>query len=336
MDKLRGMEYLVRVVEARGFAAAARELDVSPPAVTQMIAALENQLGTKLLRRASRGVSLTSDGEQYYRMCVQTLTDVRGAEANLRASCTRATGLLVVGMSRNIARNCIMPNLADFMARHPDLKLDIRTVHTTDDPVAALVDMMVINAWLDHEDMVEKHIAQARYVTCAAPAYWRLHGIPKDPDELQKHITIAYRSSRGVVMDQWKYRRGKLIKSVSLRPQLVCDDQDSALESALRGLGVVRRMDLTTWSLLQGGLLVPVLEDWEALEAPPIRLLYRRGMGSSAGIRAFAAFVTEVFERLKAARAAAGYDDPSPQPIPAWYRTKWVGGLTRRALKHRS
>src|SRR5688572_19013512 len=167
MDKLRGMEYLVRVVEARSFAAAARELEVSPPAVTQMIAALEHELGTTLLRRGPKGVTMTPDGMQYYRICAQTVADLRAAEANLRSGRTRASGVLIVGMADRIARNCIMPELPGFLARHPDLSIDVRSVHTTEEPAAALVDMMIINAWPQYEDMVEKHLAQLRFLVCA-------------------------------------------------------------------------------------------------------------------------------------------------------------------------
>src|SRR5687767_9102727 len=98
MDKLRAIEYLVRVVEAGSFAAAARELDVSPPAVTQLIASLERKLGTQLLQRDSRGVRLTADGELFLPACSAALAELQGAEARLSVNRTRASGKLVVGM----------------------------------------------------------------------------------------------------------------------------------------------------------------------------------------------------------------------------------------------
>src|SRR3954469_22900716 len=98
MDRLRGMDYLVRVVEAGSFAAAARELDVSPPAVTHMIAALERDLGVRLLRRHSRHLSLTPDGEQFLPACITALGQLRAAEARLSTNRTRASGKLIVGV----------------------------------------------------------------------------------------------------------------------------------------------------------------------------------------------------------------------------------------------
>jgi LysR family transcriptional regulator for bpeEF and oprC len=319
MDKLRGMQYLVKVVEARSFAGAARELNISPPAVTQMIAALEHELGTNLLRRGPRGVTLTPDGAQYYRICAQTVADLQAAEADLRSGRVRASGTLVVGIADRIACNCIMPELPGFLARHPDLRIDVRRVHMTDDPTAAQVDALLILAWQHYEDWISRDVAQNNFMTCAAPAYWRRHGVPRDPDELRSHTITAYRSSQGLVLDEWKYQKDSVVKALALRPKLICDSREAQLAAAIAGCGVMRGGDLTMWPVLKQGLLVPALRDWKGLEAPPIRLLYRRGDAASPRVRVFATFVDEVFARLKASRMAAGYDEPAPEPAPAWF-----------------
>src|SRR5688572_2780125 len=214
MDKLRGMEYLVRVVQAGSFAAAARELDVSPSAVTQMIAALERKLGAILLLRGSRGVTLTPDGERYHRICGQALAELRAAESDLRGARNRLSGLLVVGMATRIGRNCIVPELPAFLARHPDLSIDIRMVHTSDEPAAAHVDLLVVSTWQHHEDLVERNVAQLRHVTCASPSYWRRCGKPQSPQDLREHVTLAWRTSQNVIMDEWRYQRGEELKTV--------------------------------------------------------------------------------------------------------------------------
>lgn len=319
MDKLRGMEYLVRVVQAGSFAAAARELDVSPSAVTQMIAALERKLGATLLVRGSKGVTLTPDGERYHRSCGQALAELRAAESDLRGARNRLSGLLVVGMATRIARNCIVPELPRFLARHPELSIDIRAVHSSDEPAAAVVDVMLVSAWQHYEDLVERFVAQLRHVTCAAPSYWRRRGMPRTPQELREHVTLAWRTSQAVVMDTWRYRRDEEVQTVTLKPRVVSDDRDSSIDLAVRGVGVVRVGDLIAWPHLQNRALEPALTDWEGLDAPPVRLLYRRSAATSARVRAFAAFVEDVFRRLKAQRRAAGYAEPQPQPTPEWF-----------------
>jgi hypothetical protein len=101
---------------------------------------------------------------------------------------------------------------------------------------------------------------------------------------------------------------------------VICDSREAQVAAAIAGCGVMRGGDLTMWPVLKQGLLVPALRDWKGLEAPPIRLLYRRSAAASPRVRAFAAFVDEVFMRLKALRAAAGHEDPSPEPAPEWFR----------------
>lgn len=330
MDRLRAMEYLVRVVAAGGFARAARELDVSPPAVTKLVAALERDLGTRLLRRDSRRLSLTPDGEQFLPVCAAALADLRAAEAGLSVNRTRASGKLTVGMARVVAP-CVTPFLPQFLAQHPEMTLDLRVVQHPKEPLAALVDVLLFIGWLDDTDMVAKRIAQTRFVTCAAPAYWRARGRPRDPAELQAHDCLAFRLAKGTVLDLWKYRRGEALRTVAVEPRVVSDDREWITTAAIRGAGVVRVSDLTNRPLLEQGLLEPVLADWEALEPPPIHVLYRRGSRPSARVRAFVDFAAAVFADLEASRAGADGPRPAPVPMPAWFRSNWAGPLARRA-----
>jgi len=331
MNKLRAMEYFVRVAETGSFAAAARQLDVSPPAVTKLIAALERELGVLLLRRDSRHVSLTPDGEQYFPVCASALAEVRAAEANLSVNRTRASGKLTVGMAKIVGQDCVAPVLSKFLARHPGLTLDLRVVNNPTEPLAALVDVVVFAGWLDDTDMVAKCIAQTRRVTCASPAYWENHGRPIDPDELRGHDCLAFRSPWGVVLDLWKYQRGEEVRTVALEPRIVSDDRDWTIAAAVRGMGIVNVADLTARSYFEQGLLEPVLEDWECLEAPPIHVLYRRGLRRSARVRAFVEFVTELFGDLEMSRPGVRQTKLPAVPMPPWHHSKWVGPLTRRA-----
>lgn len=328
MDRLRAMEYFVRVVEAGSFAAAARELDVSPPAVTQLIAALERELGAQLLRRGSRRVSLTPDGEQFLPACANALAEWRAAEARLSVNRTRASGKLVVGLQRRTGQS-IAPFIPDFLAAHPGIALDLRVVLNPKVPLAALVDVLVFVGWVEDVDMVAKRIAQTRLVTCASPAYWRAHGVPDDPDELRAHDCLAYRSSWGAVLDVWKYRRGEELRNVLLEPRVVSEDPDWMVTVGAHGGAVVRLVDLLFRPYFEQGLLQPVLEDWEALEPPPVHVMYRRGSRPSARVRVFVDFVAELFANLEASRLGAIEGKLAPAPMPWWFRSHRVGSLTR-------
>ncbi|MGH8703635.1 MAG: LysR family transcriptional regulator [Burkholderiales bacterium] len=336
MDKLRAMEYLVRVVEAGSFAAAARELDVSPPAVTKLIGALERKLGAPLLRRDSRHLSLTRDGEQFLPVCASVLADLRATEARLSANRTRASGKLIVGLPLIVGQHCVAPYLPEFLSRHPGLTLDLRLVKGPKDPLAALVDVLVSIGWPEETDMVAKCIAQTRLVTCASPTYWEAHGLPQDPDELRHHACAAVRlPAESVVLDVWKYRRGGEVRTVAIEPRIVSDNHFWNLEAAVRGVGVVRYVELTARPFVEQGLLQPALEDWEALEPPNIYLMYRRSSRSTARVRAFMDFATELFADLEASQPDTRQTKLRPEPMPAWFRSKWVGPLTRRIQESR-
>jgi len=325
MDRLRAMEYFVRVVEEGSFARAAHALEVSPPAVRHLIAALERELGTPLLRRHARHLSLTSDGEQFLPACTVALEELRAAEARLSVNRNRASGKLVIGTQKAFGHF-----VAPFLSEHPGLTVDLRFVRNPDDPLASLVDVLVFIGWIEDTEMIARRAGQTRYVTCASPAYWKERGLPRNPDELRAHDSLVLRSAWGAVLDLWKYQHGEEVRAVALAPRVVSDDMDWLIEAAVRGAGVVRLIDLKTRPFLDQGLLEPVLADWEALEAPPIHVMYHRGSRPSARVRAFAEFVSDLCADLEAWRRGAGQSRFSAVPMPPWFRRHWVGSLTRR------
>ena len=315
MDKLRAMTYFSSVVRAGGFAAAARTLMVSPPAVTQLVAALEKSLGVQLLERTSRKVNLTPDGVRYLALCEEVLEQVEATETELSAS--RITGSLIVGASRVVLTHCIAPMLTAFLSRHPDLRLDLRVVNTSTETLADSVDVQVLFGWVERSDIVAQCVAQSNFVTCAAPSYWQARGRPSHPDQLREHDCLTYRLPRGVLLNNWKYRRGAELSEVQIQSRLISDDRDTLGVAAAMGAGVVRITDLTMRRYLKDGLLEPVLTDWEALEAPPVWLVYRKSLRNTARVKAFSVFVKDALARME--KSLIGV----PSPTPHYYRQPW-------------
>jgi DNA-binding transcriptional LysR family regulator len=318
MDRLRAMEYLLQVVNSGSFVAAAREIGVSPPAVTHMIAALERDLGVALLRRHSRHLSLTPEGEHFLPAVQLALAELRSAEARLSLNRTRSSGKLVIGVGRTVAATTALL-VPEFLQLHPQLTLDWRIVQN---PTAASVDVAIFVGWVGDTEMVAKRVAQTRFVTAAAPRYWDARGRPREPAELRNHDCLAYRSHWGAVLDHWKYQRGDQIQNVALEARFASEDLNSLLSAAARGAGVVRVADLLAWTTLQQPLLESVLTDWQALEAPAIHVMYRRGARQAARVRAFVEFMAAAFAKLEASRERAGQAKPEPVPMPPWFRSR--------------
>jgi LysR family transcriptional activator of dmlA len=218
MDKLQAIRYFLRVIEAGSFSAAARQLEVSPPAVTKLVAALEREIGTRLLHRDAHRVALTPDGEIYLKTCSRIVVDLERAEQLLNAGRTKASGKLVVGMSRVLGANCVMPFVQEFISQQPSIELDFRLVHYPHENAAGLCDVLVLIGWHHDNDWIARIIAPTRFITAAAPAYWSRHGAPADPADLERHQCLVHRVPNGVVLDLWRYSRGEESRNVALRP----------------------------------------------------------------------------------------------------------------------
>jgi LysR family transcriptional regulator, regulator for bpeEF and oprC len=329
VDKLRAIQYFLKVIEAGSFTAAARRLEVSPPAVTKLVAALERELGATLLRRNSHHIALTPDGESYLKTCARIMTDLKMAEQSIGVTRTKPSGKLIVGMSRVLGPNCVMPFIPEFMASNPDIELDIRLVHYPHESLASMCDMLVLIGWHHDSDWIAKPIASTRFITVASPAYWKNYRMPTDPAELVSHHCLIHRVPNGVVLDLWRYTRGGESRSVALRPGLIADDRDALVEAAVAGAGIIRVGDLTIQPWLVEGSLQQALSDWTALESPAIYLLHRRGGKQLARVRAFGDFVTDIFQRITERQGHTSQSHSNPKPD--WFRTGYVGGLAARA-----
>ncbi len=328
MDKLRAIEYFVKVVETGSFSGASRQLDVSPPAVTKLIAALERDLGTILLRREHRRVLLTADGDRYLKSCTRLLAELRTTEQAMADGRTKARGRLVIGISRTVALNCLLPRLGEFRRSQPELELEFRSVHYAYEPTASLCDVLLVVGWQEAGDWIAHQIARGRHSVVAAPSFWRLHGRPTDPRELPALPVLAHRVPRGVVLDRWKFSRGEERREVDVKPAMVFDDRDSQAFAASSGEGLILANDITMVPWLLEGRLEQVLREWIGHEAPPISLMYRREARSSAAVRAFGDFASSVFAQLTQQRLAFGPPDTSA--MPDWFRSRYVGRLVER------
>lgn len=146
-------------------------LDVSPPAVSKLLAALEKRLGLALFSRTPRGVVLTPDGQAYLVRCRQILSDLERAEAALTSPSQSPHGRLVVGIPPDLAIYCFAPALPRFQARYPDIQMYLRRAYRETDLAAQGLDALVALAWLERQDLIAHRLAQTRFLICAAPSY---------------------------------------------------------------------------------------------------------------------------------------------------------------------
>ena len=322
MDRLRGIEYFVCAADLGSFAAAANAFAVSTPAVSKQVKALEERLGLVLFTRTSRGITVTADGQGYLARCRQILADLESAEADLAPPSHTPRGPLVIGVPPNLATYCIAPAMAAFRARYPEIQVHLRRAYRDTDLAAHGLDVLVALAWLEREDMIVHRVAQTRLLICAAPSYWATAGMPNDPDDIARHQCLVYRVPDAMALDTWTFVKEGQQRVVRLHPKTVCDEQGWLITDAVAGGGVIRVIDLTVRHHLERGDLIPVLMDWESLEAPPIHVVYGRVQRRNPRVKAFVGFVRSLFAELEAQRLPRLGLAPAPTPKPRWWRQR--------------
>jgi DNA-binding transcriptional LysR family regulator len=309
MDKLRAIEYLIAAAEERSFSGAARRLGVSQPAVQKLVTALEAQLGAALFERRSSGLAITGDGSAYVARCRGIVEELRQADDSL-ASREQSRGLVVVGTTTALLYEGLGPELPRFHQRFPAIELEVRTVQRLNEPAAEGVDVYILNGWQEQPDLIRVSIGPTRYAVAATAGYWQEHGTPQRPSELAAHPSLLYRSG-STVLDCWRFERGGLQEAVNMKGWLSSAHRHLLVQAALAGCGVVR---LIVPPRLPEGL-VATLEDWTALEAPPLQLLYRAQHRGTARVRSFVEFATSVLRAM----LDQGQSQPMPSRRPGWW-----------------
>lgn len=319
MDKLRAIEYFSRAVQAGTLAGAARHFDVSNAAVTQLIGALERSLGTVLFHRSNRGLALTPDGERYYAMAQGLLADLEAVEGGLGGRGGRLRGTLTIGFRGSMAQYCVLPNLRRFFEQQPELELVLKPVEQISDFDTQEVDVAVLTGWPPAGDFVVRQLAQTRNLVCASPDYWSRRGRPAAPDDLIEHDCLVMRSSGGVLLDRWLFEKDGVQRAIDVRTRMLSHQVTWIVEAACAGCGVIRVGDMALANQISSGALVPVLTDWQALEAPLHFALYRPAQRRSKRVRAFIDFLVELFAELELRRPLPASRADARMPRPEWF-----------------
>jgi DNA-binding transcriptional LysR family regulator len=297
MDLLEKMATYVRVVEAGSFSAAAKQLRISPAAVSRQISSLEDELRVPLLRRTTRKMSITPAGRRYYERCLRILREVEDAQALGRTGATE--GLLSISAPVTFGLACVVPHLSSFMSAHPGLRVELRLEDRLIELALEDVDVAIrVGSVLpDSTDVIAHELMSFRRVLVAAPVYLKKHGEPRTPEALAKQDALAYPS--GDALDSWILVHQE--REVRVRVNAVFrSNAPSALRAlAIDGIGIAM---LPAWFVdedLERRALRLVLPGWET-EPVAVHALHRREHRGSARVRA-------LVEHLRAAYSRSGW-----------------------------
>ena len=319
MDKLRAIQYFNQAAVTGSFAAAARHFGVSAPAITQLVAALERSLGVALFHRTRQGLSLTAEGERYLEVSRKIAFELHKIEEHLDPRGAKPRGTLTVGMRDSLGHTCVMPRLGRFLSRYPDIELVLKPVASLEEIGRKGIDIALMLGWPVDCDLVVRPLTQTRLVVCATDDYWRRNGRPQEPEALRGHDCLVIRSTGGTQLDRWIFEKHGERRVVDVRSRLFSDERIWLNDAACGGLGVLRIADVIAQHYLSAGLLVPVLTDWESLEAPTIFAAYPPNRRQSKLVRVFLDFVVELFGELEKERTPPPVAGIRRVPKPEWF-----------------
>lgn len=261
MDRLDAMQVFVRVVETGSFSKAAAEFQTTQPTVTKQVAALEARLKVRLLNRNTRGVSLSEPGALYYERCKQLLQDAEAAEQAARAAQSEAQGTLRIGTSVAFGRRAVVPLTLEFMALHPQIRVDLSFEDRYVDLIAQGIDVALRMGKLADSSLGARYLGNNPWTVVASPKYLKTAGVPKRPADLAHHNALVYSSVQGD--DIWHFigPRGERIDA-SVQGRLRSNNLSAVLAACREGLGVAALPLYVAAESMRTGKVVEVLKDF--------------------------------------------------------------------------
>jgi DNA-binding transcriptional LysR family regulator len=293
MDKFASLHAFTQVVQAQGFAAAAREMGVSRSAVNKLVLALEADLGVQLLHRSTRRVTPTETGLAFYDRCLTLLADLQEAELAVAQLQQEPKGTLRMNAPMTFGTMHLAGAIAQFMREYPAIHVQLVLEDRPIDPLTEGFDLTIrIGPPPESASLVVQQIGAMALVLCAAPAYLETQGIPQTPEDLKSHACLHY--GHWATRFEWNLRdRNGIIRAIALSGPLCSNNGEVLREAAVQGLGIALLPRFIIDSALQRGDLRLLLQKFQP-EPLPISVIYPVNRHLSVKVRLMIAFLKDL------------------------------------------
>lgn len=294
-DATSEIAFFVSLSKHGSLSATARELGITPPAVTKRLALLEQRLGVRLVNRTTRRISLTSEGELYLAHASRLLAGIRDMEEAVSSSRAAPKGLLRVNTTLGFGRTVIAPLVSGFVRRYPEVEVQLQLTDKPVDLAEQAFDLGIRFGELPDTRLTARKILSNQRFLCASPAYLKRAGQPKKPEDLVQHDCIIHRQN-----DQaggiWRLARGRHSHTVKVNGTLSSNDGDVVLGWALDGHGILPRSEWDLNKYLDSGRLQLVLKDYQLAPAD-LYAYYPSRSHMSARLRCFIDYLLEQLQQ---------------------------------------
>jgi DNA-binding transcriptional LysR family regulator len=283
VDRFQNMQVFVRVADVGGFAEAARQMHLSPPAVTRAVAALEAVVGSRLFVRTTRSLKLTDTGIRYLQDCRRILSDIAEADATAAGIYGTPSGTLSVTASAMFGQLYILPILTEYLDAYPGVTGRALFVDRVTNIVDEGIDVAIRIGDLADSSHSAIKVGTVRRVMCGSPGYFDTRGRPTAPLDLANHRIVAATSAWNSL--DWRFGNTGQIH-ITVKPDLFCNTNLAARDAAVSGWGITRLLSYQVAAELENGKLETVLDDFE-LPPVPVHIIHPEGRRASAKVRAF-------------------------------------------------
>jgi LysR family transcriptional activator of dmlA len=288
------LAFFVLLAKLSSMSATARELGLTPPAVTKRLALLEQRLGVRLVNRTTRRISLTSEGESYLAQATQILASIRDMDESVASGRAAPKGLLRVNATPGFGRTRIAPLVSRFAHAHPEVEVELQL---TDRPISLVeeaYDLAIRFGELPDTRLSARKLMANRRFLCASPKYLKKAGEPQTPEELHLHRCILHRQNDDVY-GTWRLEKGRKVALVKVRGAVSSNDGDVVMNWALEGHGIVQRSEWDAAKYLASGRLKVVMPAY-SLPSADLYVYYLSRRNLPAKVRAFIDFLVEDFK----------------------------------------
>ncbi|WP_428609434.1 LysR family transcriptional regulator [Sedimenticola sp.] len=289
---LNALRSFVAVVNAGSFNKAAQQLDTSTPAISRRLAALERELGVRLMNRTTRRFDLTESGRQFYADVTAILQSLEEAEERINCASETLSGTLRIAAPLSFGIHCLGPLLPAFLEQHPTLRLQVQLEDQLTDLIAGQVDLSIRIGALSDSSYVATQISELPRVVCASPDYLARRGEPRVPADLKQHNCLHYNNLS--LREEWSFQGDKGVAQVEVGGTFCANNGELLCEAARQGTGVVVLPGFLVEQAIQRGDLQPILTDYRAT---PLGLFVLRPSRTftPARIRLFIEYLQQAF-----------------------------------------
>ena len=294
---LSGVTVLIAVVEAGTIARGAEALGLSPSGVSRALARLEQRVGARLLARTTRSLSLTDEGRRFYEQVGPHLAGIEEAAIEASGSTSTVRGRLRVNIDPYFSRIILSAHLAAFLARYPDVSVELIMRDSVGDLVADGFDLALRFGEPPVGSFVARKLIETRVITVASPAYIKAHGRPRHPRDIEERECIDFYDASNARPYDWEVRRKKEGKTevipLRVKARLLVSDSGTLIGACEAGAGIAQILELGCRHLLDSGRLVELFPEWSD-ERFPLHAIYPSRLHRAAKVRAFIEFCLEI------------------------------------------